>query len=47
MKAYLISKLVAARYTFEDGTMNFNERAEDNHIDVMEYKERIASHSAR
>jgi hypothetical protein len=40
MKAYLISKLVAARYTFEDGTMNFNERAEDNHIDVMEYKER-------
>merc|ERR1711887_391490 len=27
-------------YTFEDGTMNFNERAEDNHIDVMEYKER-------
>lgn len=40
MKAYLISKLVAARYTFEDGNMNFNERAEDNHIDVMEYKER-------
>ena len=40
MKAYLISKLVAARYTFEDGSMTFNERAEDNHIDVMEYKER-------
>jgi len=40
MKAYLISKLVSARYTLEDGTMNFNERAEDNHIDVMEYKER-------
>jgi len=40
MKAYLISKLVAARYTFEDGSMQFNERAEENHIDVMEYKQR-------
>jgi len=40
MKAYLISKLVAARYTFEDGHMEFNERAESNHIDMMEYKER-------
>merc|ERR1712050_294814 len=40
MKAYLISKLVAARYTFEEGDMKFNERAEDHHIDVMEYKER-------
>ena len=40
MKAYLISKLVAARYTFEEGNMTFNERAEDHHIDVMEYKER-------
>jgi hypothetical protein len=40
MKAYLISKLVAARYTFEDGQMEFNERAESNHIDMMEYKER-------
>ena len=38
MKAYLISKLVAARYTFEDGHMEFNERAESNHIDMMEYK---------
>jgi len=40
MKAYLISKLVAARYTFNEGHMEFNERAESNHIDVMEYKER-------
>merc|ERR1711990_640451 len=40
MKAYLISKLVAARYTFQDGQIEFNERAENSHIDIMEYKER-------
>jgi hypothetical protein len=38
MKAYLISKLVAARYSFEDGTMEFEDRAEDHEID--DYKER-------
>lgn len=38
MKAYLISKLVAARYSFEDGTMEFEERAEDREIE--DYKER-------
>merc|ERR1712184_206907 len=40
MKAYLISKLVAARYTFQDGQIEFNEGAENSHIDIMEYKER-------
>mgnify|MGYP000514099881 CR=1 FL=1 len=40
MKAYLISKLVAARYNFEDGMMEFEERAEDKNIEINDYKER-------
>ena len=28
LKAYLISKLVAARYSFEDGHMEFEDNAE-------------------
>jgi len=40
MKAYLISKLVAARYSFEDGHMEFEDNAEDQNIEVKEYKER-------
>jgi hypothetical protein len=40
MKAYLISKLVAARYSFEDGAMEFEERAEEKNIEIDDYKER-------
>lgn len=40
MKAYLISKLVAARYNFDDGMMEFEEHAEDKNIEVEDYKAR-------
>lgn len=40
MKAYLISKLVSARYSFEDGTMEFEDHPEDRSIEIEEYKAR-------
>jgi len=40
MKAYLISKLVAARYDFADGEMTFQEQAEEKQINVDDYKQR-------
>lgn len=40
MKAYLISRLVAARYSFEEGTMEFEESAEDRNIEIDDYKKR-------
>ena len=40
MKAYLISKLVAARYSFEDGHMEFEQQAEERKIEIEDYKER-------
>ena len=34
MKAYLISKLVAARYSFEDGQMEFEQQAEERKLEI-------------
>jgi len=40
MKAYLISRLVAARYSFEEGHMEFEDAPEDQKIEIKEYTER-------